>query len=85
MFSLRNVNIVDLGKIHGTGDFPCPGCTTILSPDDIEEKSYKILSVDFEEEETKEILIECNTCHRRICITGFESNAISHLENVIFE
>ena len=66
---------VNLSKIHGTGDFPCPKCKSFISPDDVEEKSYKILFVTLEEETAKEILIECNTCHSRINIVGFESTS----------
>jgi len=32
---------VDLAKIDGTGDFPCPKCRTPLSPED-EEEIYSI-------------------------------------------
>ncbi len=73
VFGMRVGYTVDLMRIRGTGDFLCPSCRTVISPDDVEEKSYRILFVDFEGEDVAEILIECNTCRSRINIIGFGS------------
>jgi hypothetical protein len=34
---------IDLTKIGGSGDFPCPRCGTTISPDDCTEEVYQIL------------------------------------------
>jgi predicted RNA-binding Zn-ribbon protein involved in translation (DUF1610 family) len=34
---------VDLTKIEGNGDFPCPKCGAIISPDDESEEVYTIV------------------------------------------
>ena len=35
---------LDLTKIDGTGDFSCPKCGAIISPDDATEETYALWS-----------------------------------------
>ena len=35
--------IVDLTKIVGNGDFPCPRCGNVISPDKTTEETYSII------------------------------------------
>jgi len=37
---------VDLTKIEGVEDFPCPKCGTFISPDDLTKKVYTLLSIE---------------------------------------
>jgi len=36
---------IDLRKIEGEGEFPCPNCGNIISPNDYSELTYCILDV----------------------------------------
>ena len=36
---------LDLKKIDGEGDFPCPKCGATISPDDVSEETYRILEL----------------------------------------
>jgi hypothetical protein len=36
------VYVLDLTKIGGRGDFLCPRCGNVISPDDCSEKAYSI-------------------------------------------
>ena len=38
-----DVHRVDLTKIDGNGDFPCPKCGVIIAPDDPTEEKYSVL------------------------------------------
>ena len=42
---MRNavVHTIDLTKINGEGDFTCPTCGTIISPEDQSDEVYNIL------------------------------------------
>ncbi len=73
--------VVDLTKIDGDGDFPCPRCGVIISPEDETETIYIILEVKMIEDERfqesdqqlEELVIKCNDCGSIIHITGFTS------------
>jgi len=58
---------VDLMHIEGLGDFPCPRCGTVISPDDVSEETYKVL-----ETKEKNVLILCNKCNSIIDLVGLE-------------
>ncbi len=69
----KTVLEIDLTKTDGLGDFPCPHCGTIISPDDMSEESYRILEArSVRRGFLDEILIQCNTCKSIISIVGFE-------------
>ena len=62
---------VDLTKIDGDGDFLCPRCGAIVSPDDEREEAYSILGSKANDEGLEEMVIRCNKCSSHIYLTGF--------------
>ncbi len=62
---------IDLTRIEGNGDFPCPRCGTKLSPDDETEETYTILGSRANDYGLEEIAIQCNRCSSHIHLTGF--------------
>jgi predicted RNA-binding Zn-ribbon protein involved in translation (DUF1610 family) len=65
------VTELDLTKIDGDGDFPCPKCGVTISPEDETEEVYTILEEKVNNEVLEEMLIQCNKCGSRIRLTGF--------------
>ena len=63
--------VVDLTKIEGHGDFPCPHCGTTLSPDDESEEAYTILETKVKGDSLDALIIECHNCLSKIRMTGF--------------
>ena len=63
MIEMANTLIVDVAKIEGLGDFPCPFCGLNISPDDFTEDNYKIIEIRFIEEFLDEVLLQCNDCN----------------------
>jgi hypothetical protein len=64
--------ILDLTKIDGNGDFPCPRCGTIISPDDCTEDAYSILEPKVNDHQgLEEVVIRCNKCAHQLHLTGF--------------
>lgn len=65
--------VVDLTKIKGDGDFPCPYCGAVISPEDKTENAYVIREVKMEaDDELRELVIKCKGCGSVINITGFD-------------
>lgn len=65
--------VVDLTKIKGDGDFPCPDCGAVISPEDKTESAYVIREVKMEaDDELRGLVIKCNGCGSVIHITGFD-------------
>ena len=64
---------LDLTKIDGNGDFPCPNCGVIISPEDESEDVYIILEEKVRNEALEELVIQCNKCSSRIRLIGFPS------------
>jgi len=62
---------VDLTKIKGEGDFPCPNCGVIISPEDETEDVYRILETKIKDEVLEELVIQCNKCGSKIRLVGF--------------
>jgi hypothetical protein len=62
---------LDLTKIDGDGDFQCPRCGSIISPDETTEKTYHILEPKVNSHGLEELVICCNTCMSEIHLTGF--------------
>jgi len=62
---------VDLAKIEGKGDFPCPSCGVNISPEDETEKVYTIVETKVKGESLEELVILCNKCGSRIRLVGF--------------
>ncbi|MCW3976852.1 MAG: hypothetical protein NWE77_02845 [Candidatus Bathyarchaeota archaeon] len=69
--SQRTIFQVDLTQIDGDGDFPCPKCGTMISPEDETETVYKIVDTRVKNEELEELVIQCNKCESKIRLVGF--------------
>jgi ssDNA-binding Zn-finger/Zn-ribbon topoisomerase 1 len=68
---------VDLTKIDGDGAFPCPKCSTIISPDDESEETYQIIETKVKEDELAELMLTCKKCGSTIKLVGFLSQSES--------
>ena len=64
---------IDLTKIEGAGDFPCPGCGSIISPDDIDDEGYTILEARSNNDCLIELWLQCNKCRGEISVVGFDA------------
>jgi len=62
---------IDLAKIEGNGDFPCPRCEVMISPDDESEDVYTIVDTKVRGESLQELTIQCNKCGSKIRLIGF--------------
>ncbi len=62
---------VDLSKIEGDGDFPCPQCGVTISPDDQTDDNYTIVDTKVNGEDLQELTIQCNKCGSKIRLIGF--------------
>ena len=62
---------VDLTKIQGGGDFPCPNCGVIISPEDETEEAYRILETKVRGQTFEGLVIQCNNCGSKISLVGF--------------
>lgn len=67
----QQVYKIDLTKIDGDGDFPCPKCGAIISPDDESEQVYTIMNTKMRGDILEELVITCNKCGSKIYVTGF--------------
>jgi predicted RNA-binding Zn-ribbon protein involved in translation (DUF1610 family) len=67
---------VDITQIEGEGDFPCPKCGVVISPDDKTDTVYKIIDTRVNNEKLEELVILCNKCGSKIRLTGFHKLAI---------
>ncbi|MCJ7613591.1 hypothetical protein MUO71_02335 [Candidatus Bathyarchaeota archaeon] len=62
---------VDLTELQGEGDFLCPGCGVVISPEDETEDVYVILDTKVSGDDLKELVIQCNHCRSKIRLVGF--------------
>ena len=62
---------VNLTELQGEGDFPCPGCGVVISPEDETEDIYIILDTKVSGEDLEELVIQCNHCKSKIRLVGF--------------
>jgi len=62
---------IDLSSIDGDGDFPCPNCGVMISPEDESENVYTIVDTKVNGESLEELTIQCNRCRSKIRLTGF--------------
>ena len=62
---------VDLKELQGEGDFPCPNCGALISPEDETEDVYTILDTIVNGEDLEALVIECNHCKSKIRLVGF--------------
>ena len=64
-------HVVDLTKIRGEGEFPCPKCGVVVSPEDETEDVYRILETKVKGQSLEELVIQCNKCSSKIHLVGF--------------
>ena len=62
---------LDLTQMEGDGDFSCPRCGNVISPDETNEETYCILEPRANSHGLKEVEICCNICKSHIVLTGF--------------
>ena len=62
---------VDLTKLQGEGEFPCPGCGMLISPEDETEDVYRIVKTKVSGDTLEELIIQCNRCKNKIRLIGF--------------
>ena len=62
---------VNLAELQGEGDFLCPSCGVVISPEDETEDVYKILDTKVSGEDLEELVIQCNHCKSKIRLVGF--------------
>lgn len=62
---------LDLTKLEGKGDFACPRCGILISPDDETEEIYSVLEAKVSDNLLEEIMVLCNICGSKIVLTGF--------------
>jgi len=67
---------IDLAKLEGEGDFLCPNCGTLISPDDETEDVYSVLETKVRNDMLENLLIQCNNCSNEILLTGFSDHEI---------
>lgn len=70
MKSLLKYNL-DLIKLEGNGDFACPFCGTLISPDDETEEVYSVLEAKVRANVLENLMIRCNKCSNKIVLNGF--------------
>jgi predicted RNA-binding Zn-ribbon protein involved in translation (DUF1610 family) len=69
----QQVTTIDLARIDGNGDFPCPNCGVMISPEDTTEKVYTIVDTRVNGDDLEELTIQCNKCGSKIRLVGFVS------------
>ncbi|HMK93941.1 MAG TPA: hypothetical protein VK536_00940 [Candidatus Limnocylindrales bacterium] len=62
---------LDLTETDGNGDFSCPQCGTVISPDETTEQTYSILEPKVNGLDLEELVICCKVCKSQIHLTGF--------------
>jgi predicted HTH transcriptional regulator len=66
---MKTIYKIDLLKTEGKGDFPCPVCDNIISPDDMKGRNYKVLEIK-SEKGSPEVTLQCNKCQNIISLSG---------------
>ena len=67
----KQVYVLDLTRMNGDGEFFCPKCGTIISPDDDSDEAYSVLEAKVEKGILTELIVRCNRCASQIRLTGF--------------
>jgi len=62
------ISLLETGK---NGDFPCPKCGTMITPDDETEDTYKLIETGVKDNELDYVIVQCNKCNSMIKIGGF--------------
>lgn len=70
----RSIFRIDLTEIEGEGEFPCPRCGEIISPDDFTCVLYDIIDMRQKEDDSlEELSLLCKKCGSIIQLVGFEA------------
>ncbi|MCW4021537.1 MAG: hypothetical protein ACOWW1_01375 [archaeon] len=64
---------MSLTELQGEGEFACPCCGIIISPEDETNDVYTIVDTKVCDGELEELEIQCNKCQSRIRLTGFNN------------
>ncbi|MFC1487334.1 hypothetical protein ACFLRN_06590 [Thermoproteota archaeon] len=62
---------LNLAELQGEGEFSCPGCGILISPEDETEDVYVILDTKISDNNLEELKIQCNRCKSKIRLVGF--------------
>jgi hypothetical protein len=62
---------LDLTRLEGKGDFTCPCCGCLISPDDETEEVYSVLEAKVSDNLLEDLTVRCNRCGSKIVLTGF--------------
>ena len=62
---------IDLRKVKDEGEFPCPRCKALISPDDESDQNYLLLDTEMKHDDLSALLIECRRCNAVIRLEGF--------------
>ena len=57
---------VKFTEINDKGEFNCPKCKIVISPDDKTEKSYSIIEPIMIKDQLEKIVLECKKCRNLI-------------------
>ena len=57
---------VDLVELQGEGDFTCPSCGILISPEDETEEVYTILETKIKGQDLEALVIQCKRCKSKI-------------------
>lgn len=69
---MQSIYKVDLARIDGEGDFPCPKCGAQISPDDETENVYTIMeNIVGEDDCLESVVLRCNKCDSTLSLEGF--------------
>jgi hypothetical protein len=64
---------IDLTEIEGDGEFRCPTCGIMISPDDYSKMIYEILDIKRGKDgAVEEAYLQCRRCRSIICLDGFD-------------
>jgi len=63
---------IDLTRTNEEGEFKCPKCGVLISPDDETEDVYTILEPSMKRGALHKISIQCNRCKIQIHLVGFD-------------
>ena len=74
---------VDLSRLQGEGDFPCPKCGVVISPDDESEETYTVVETKGDEDLPEEVIVQCKKCGSIIRLKGFEELEEAELEGKV--
>lgn len=64
---------IDIKTADEEGNFSCPICATLISPDDETEKVYTVLDTTLDDDgNLEQMVIRCNVCKKSLTLEGFD-------------